>query len=425
MSKSKLLLTLRGKKTPTLVENLDDFGPKGTRVEKNPYDKPARASFKAIPEKIDTSKEGIAALVRKFGPRDAKRILDMNAAAKNPYKHLIKKGAAVATKTDPGKWEQAKRDAKARMGGKHSARAMQLATQLYKKRGGGYSGSKPTSKSNSLKKWTKQKWKWSGGDKKGQGGKGVYLPSKKVDRLKSTRAGRKALSVASRKKAKATREGRQYSSHGLAAGTSLRKQSMNQSVDSLARHILRSTERVSSTLDKTASITKLAKLEAFIRNRIGRDAVKMLKAGVPVKQVAKKNPELKAFMDESPSVKNRVKSYSFGRRAAGAKSQADKALKAYPKRKDFEDRTLFNNYLFKDADHERFVRKGRKYNRKLVRDKMVFPPVTRKEYDQYKNRRVDLDRPATDDELREAGLGKYVKEPNIMDKMRNLFRLNK
>ena len=96
---------------------------------------------------------------------------------------------ATATKTDPKKWEQAKEDAKARMGGKHSARAMQLATQLYKKRGGGYSGKKPTAKSNSLKKWTKQKWKWSGGSKD----KGVYLPSDKVERLKSSKEGKKKL----------------------------------------------------------------------------------------------------------------------------------------------------------------------------------------------------------------------------------------
>lgn len=127
---------------------------------------------------------------------------------------------STATKTDPEKWEQAKRDAKARMGGKHSARAMQLATQLYKKRGGGYSGAKPTAKSNSLKKWTKQKWKWSGGSKD----KGVYLPSDKVERLKSSKEGKKKLRAAGRKKSKATREGRQYSSHGLAAGTSLKKE---------------------------------------------------------------------------------------------------------------------------------------------------------------------------------------------------------
>tara|TARA_B100000131_G_scaffold167901_1_gene162251 strand:- start:3029 stop:4177 length:1149 start_codon:yes stop_codon:yes gene_type:complete len=134
---------------------------------------------------------------------------------------FAKKAAQTATKTDPEKWEQAKRDAKDRMGGKHSARAMQLATQLYKKRGGGYSGKEPTAKSNSLKKWTKQKWQWSG-EKKKTAGKGVYLPEAKINRLKSSEEGKKRLAAASRKKAKATRQGKQYSSHGLAAGTSLK-----------------------------------------------------------------------------------------------------------------------------------------------------------------------------------------------------------
>jgi hypothetical protein len=133
-----------------------------------------------------------------------------------------KEAAATATKTDPAKWEAAKREAKNKMGGKHSARAMQLATQIYKKKGGGYSGAKPTSKNNSLKKWTKQKWNWSGGDKPGPGGKGVYLPERKADRLKKTESGRKSLAAASRKKSEATRKGQQYSSHGLAKGTSLK-----------------------------------------------------------------------------------------------------------------------------------------------------------------------------------------------------------
>ena len=146
--------------------------------------------------------------------------------------HFINK--AIAEKTDPEKWEQAKKDAKARMGGKHSARAMQLATQLYQKRGGGYKGKKPTSKSNSLKKWGKQKWGWSGDRKKKkrvkksfesflQKGKGVYLPQAKIDRLLSSKKGKEELESAERKKAKATREGEQYSRHGLAAGTSLKK----------------------------------------------------------------------------------------------------------------------------------------------------------------------------------------------------------
>ena len=64
----------------------------------------------------------------------------------------------IATKRDPKKWAAAKAKAKARMGGKHSARAMQLATKLYKKAGGTYEGKKPDAKSNKMKKWTKEDW---------------------------------------------------------------------------------------------------------------------------------------------------------------------------------------------------------------------------------------------------------------------------
>ena len=49
---------------------------------------------------------------------------------------------ATAKKTNPALWARAKAQAKARMGGKHSARAMQLAVKIYKKAGGGYRGSK-------------------------------------------------------------------------------------------------------------------------------------------------------------------------------------------------------------------------------------------------------------------------------------------
>ena len=38
----------------------------------------------------------------------------------------------IAKKKDPQKWAAAKARAKAKMGGKHSARAMQLATKYYK-----------------------------------------------------------------------------------------------------------------------------------------------------------------------------------------------------------------------------------------------------------------------------------------------------
>ena len=49
----------------------------------------------------------------------------------------------IAKKKDPQKWAAAKSKAKARMGGKHSARAMQLATKIYKDGGGKYEGKKP------------------------------------------------------------------------------------------------------------------------------------------------------------------------------------------------------------------------------------------------------------------------------------------
>jgi superfamily II DNA or RNA helicase len=124
----------------------------------------------------------------------------------------------VATKTDPAAWARAKAQARAKMGGKHSARAMQLATQIYKKNGGGYSGAKPSSGSNKLKKWTKQKWQWSGKDTPGPGGTGVYLPKRSSDQLKSTRAGRDKLRAAAAAKRAATNSGRQFSSHGLHVG---------------------------------------------------------------------------------------------------------------------------------------------------------------------------------------------------------------
>ena len=62
---------------------------------------------------------------------------------------------ATATKRNPKKWAAAKARAKAKMGGKHSARAMQLAVKYYKDAGGTYKGKKK--KSNKLIKWRKQK----------------------------------------------------------------------------------------------------------------------------------------------------------------------------------------------------------------------------------------------------------------------------
>jgi hypothetical protein len=104
---------------------------------------------------------------------------------------------ATAKKTNPKLWEKAKAEAKAKMGGKHSARAMQLATKIYKDKGGKYAGAKKPS--NSLSKWTKQDWDYTGKE-----GKSRYLPKKARESLSS---GQKA--AGSRAKNKATKSGKQ------------------------------------------------------------------------------------------------------------------------------------------------------------------------------------------------------------------------
>jgi 8-oxo-dGTP pyrophosphatase MutT (NUDIX family) len=93
----------------------------------------------------------------------------------------------VATKSDPELWSRAKAEAKARMGGKHSARAMQLAVKIYKDRGGDYSGKKPSASQNKMRKWTKQDWQTRPGTdpiaKKEDGSTSRYLPKAKWDSL--------------------------------------------------------------------------------------------------------------------------------------------------------------------------------------------------------------------------------------------------
>lgn len=103
----------------------------------------------------------------------------------HPDGDIIKTSQAKGTaiKRDPAKWEAAKRQAKAKMGGKHSARAMQLAVQIYKKKGGTYAGKKPGASTNKMRKWTKQKWRTRPGTssiaQKSSGATSRYLPEKK------------------------------------------------------------------------------------------------------------------------------------------------------------------------------------------------------------------------------------------------------
>ena len=59
-------------------------------------------------------------------------------------------------RTNEALWAKSKAKAKAKMGGKHSARAMQLATKYYKEMGGTYAGKK--SSENRLSKWSKENW---------------------------------------------------------------------------------------------------------------------------------------------------------------------------------------------------------------------------------------------------------------------------
>jgi len=108
---------------------------------------------------------------------------------------------STATKRDPAKWKAAVARARARMGGKHSARAMQLAVKYYKDAGGTYSGKK--SSSNKLSKWTKQKWRTS--DESKSEGKKRYLPDRA---WKSLSPSEKAST--NRAKAEGYRKGKQF-----------------------------------------------------------------------------------------------------------------------------------------------------------------------------------------------------------------------
>ena len=115
----------------------------------------------------------------------------------------------IATKKDPKKWAEAKSRAKARMGGKHSARAMQLATKIYKDGGGKYEGEKPDAKSNKMKSWSDEKWGTKSGKNSTEGKEATgerYLPKKKRDGMSD-----KEYARTSAKKRADTAKGKQYS----------------------------------------------------------------------------------------------------------------------------------------------------------------------------------------------------------------------
>lgn len=110
-----------------------------------------------------------------------------------------------AKKSNPAKWKRivaaVKAGSKGGKPGQWSARKAQIAVARYKKSGGGYKGAKK--KSNSLSKWSKQKWRTSDG--KPSKGKKRYLPD----------AAWKSLSAAEKKatnraKARGNKKGKQF-----------------------------------------------------------------------------------------------------------------------------------------------------------------------------------------------------------------------
>ena len=107
----------------------------------------------------------------------------------------------TATKRDPKKWASAKARAKAKMGGKHSARAMQLAVKYYKDAGGTYKGKKKPTK---LSKWSKQNWRTKSGKKSSETGE-RYLPEKAIKALSS-----KEYAATTKAKRKGTKKGKQF-----------------------------------------------------------------------------------------------------------------------------------------------------------------------------------------------------------------------
>jgi len=111
-------------------------------------------------------------------------------------------------RTNEKLWEASKKAAKAKMGGKHSARAMQLAGKIYKEKGGSYSGSK-TSAQKSLSKWTKEDWGTKSGKPSTQGKNATgerYLPKKARQALSSSE-----YAATSAKKRADTKAGKQFS----------------------------------------------------------------------------------------------------------------------------------------------------------------------------------------------------------------------
>lgn len=117
----------------------------------------------------------------------------------------------MAGHTDEGKWKRVVASVKAGTkggdAGQWSARKAQLATQRYKKSGGGYSGPK-TEAQKSLSKWGKEDWGTKSGKPSTQGAKATgerYLPKKARQALTSSE-----YAATTKAKREGTKAGKQF-----------------------------------------------------------------------------------------------------------------------------------------------------------------------------------------------------------------------
>jgi hypothetical protein len=127
---------------------------------------------------------------------------------------------STATKTKPALWKRIVARIKSQSShgtkaGQWSARKAQAAVKSYKSAGGGYSGAKKSS--NSLSKWSKQKWRTKSGKKSSDTGE-RYLPEKAIKNLSASE-----YAATSRKKREDESKGKQFSKQPKAIAQKVRK----------------------------------------------------------------------------------------------------------------------------------------------------------------------------------------------------------
>ena len=131
-----------------------------------------------------------------------------------PVKHgTALTGNMIMARTNEALWKrtvsQVKAGSKGGKAGQWSARKAQLATKLYKEKGGSYSGPK-TKAQKSLSKWTKEDWGTKSGKPSTQGKNATgerYLPKEARQALSSSE-----YAATSAKKKADTKKGKQFSS---------------------------------------------------------------------------------------------------------------------------------------------------------------------------------------------------------------------